>query len=60
MIRNLLGAAALLTGELYLYLPYASLDGEFTTGGTGLLGWALGLFALTALRLRQVMTGRWP
>ncbi len=51
MIRNVLGAVALVTGELYLYLRYASLDGQFHYWLHGLLGWALG-FALTALRLR--------
>ncbi len=42
----------MLAGELYLYLRYASLDGQFHFWLHGLLGWALGLVVLTALRLR--------
>lgn len=52
MKRNVLGPAALVAGELSLYLRYASLDGQFHYWLHGLLGWALGLLALTALRLR--------
>jgi hypothetical protein len=52
VIRNVLGAAALLAGELYLYLRYGSLDGQFHFWLHGLLGWALGLSVLAVLRLR--------
>jgi hypothetical protein len=52
VIRNLLGAVALVAGEIYLYLRYASLDGQFHYWLHGLLGWALGLAVLAALQLR--------
>jgi hypothetical protein len=52
VIRNVLGAGALLAGEIYLYLRYASFDGQFHFWLHALLGWALGLAVLTALRLR--------
>jgi hypothetical protein len=52
VIRNVLGAAVLLAAELYLYLRYAALDGQFHFWLHGLLGWALALVVLTALRLR--------
>jgi hypothetical protein len=52
VIRNVLGAAALLAGELYLYLRYDSLDGQFHFWLHGLIGWALGLSVLAVLRLR--------
>jgi hypothetical protein len=51
-MRNVLGGAALLVGELYLYLRYASLDGQFHFWLHGLLGSALGLSILAVLRLR--------
>jgi thioredoxin 1 len=56
--RHVLGAVVVLAGELYLYLRYASLDGEFHYWLHGLLGWALGLSALTAPRLRRPAPGR--
>jgi hypothetical protein len=49
----------LLAGELYLYLRYASLDGQFHFWLHGLLGSALGLVVLTALRLASA-TRQWP
>jgi hypothetical protein len=50
--RNVVGAVALLVGEIYLYLRYASLDGQFHYWLHGLLGWGLGLVLLAGLRLR--------
>jgi hypothetical protein len=52
VIRNVLGAVALVAGELYLYLRYDSLDGEFHFWLHGLLGWALGLSVLAVLQPR--------
>jgi hypothetical protein len=56
--RNIIGATVVLAAELYLYLRYASLDGEFHYWLHGLIGWALGLLALTAVRLRRPTPGR--
>jgi hypothetical protein len=59
--RNALGAVALVGGEIYLYLRYASLDGQFHYWLHGLLGWALGLALLGGLRLhaRHSARGTW-
>jgi hypothetical protein len=54
VIRNVLGAVALVAAELYLYLylRYDSLDGQLHYWLHGLLGWGLGLSVLALLQLR--------
>jgi hypothetical protein len=51
MKRDYAGAAAVLLIEAYLYARYAQLDGQFHYWLHGLLGAALGLAGLIAIRL---------